>query len=114
MVFLSFQGTAHKERFGALREHAAKIASTAKRTLSWVKRPHESEVILTRDGDFDVAGPESDFEAVRRWMAENLVRLRNAIRPHLDSVMAAEAEAAEPAAAATAPEAATEASDATH
>lgn len=65
MVFLSFRGTAHQERSGALREHREDIAGKVEGTLLWENHPHESNVILKRAEDFDLTAPEADMEAVR-------------------------------------------------
>ena len=32
-------------------------------------------------------GPEDDWEETRQWMAENLLRLQDAVQPYLDQVM---------------------------
>ena len=90
MVFLSLRGTTHEERFRALRQHQDEIAMEVEGTVLWEERPHESEVIMKRDEVFDLTGSEEDSETVRQWMADNLIRLRNAVQPHLDQLIGAE------------------------
>ncbi len=90
MVFLSLRGTAHQERFRALREHREDIAGKVEGSPLWEERPHYSQVVLKRAEDFDLTGPAEDLETARRWMADSLVRLRDAVQPHLDRLIGAE------------------------
>lgn len=90
MVFLCLRGTARQERFRALREHQEDIAGKVEASPLWEESSHESSVTLKRAEDFDLTGPEEDLETARRWMADNLVRLRNAVQPHLDRLIGAD------------------------
>lgn len=90
MVFLSLRGTAHQERFRALREHREDIAGKVDGSPLWEERSHYSQVVLKRAEDFDLTGPAEDLETARRWMADSLVRLRDAVQPHLDRLIGAD------------------------
>ena len=61
-----------------------------KGTVLWLEESHGdwgTTVLLERDGAFSLTGPEEDLEATRLWMADTLLALRGAVRPHLDQVM---------------------------
>ena len=92
-VFLSLHGTGHQERFRALRRHREEIDGKTEGTVSWNEGSQgasESVVMLESDEALSLTGPEEDLETVRRWMADNLLPLRDAVQPHLDELMSAE------------------------
>ena len=91
-VFLSLNGTGHRQRYRALLRHQEEIAGSVDGSVLWQegnKGAWESLVVLERDMAVSLTGPEEDLETVRRWMADNLVALRDAVQPHLDHVMEA-------------------------
>ena len=47
-------------------------------------------VALAREGTTSLTAPEEELEAARQWMADNLLALREALRPYLDDLMRAE------------------------
>lgn len=49
-----------------------------------------SRVTLERNERIRLTGPEEDLETAREWMADNLLRLRDAVHPYLDQTMGAE------------------------
>ena len=91
-VFLSFRGAGHEQRFQALLRHREEIAGNVKGAV-WRDESQgnwKSTVLLEGDGPLDLTGPEEDLETVRRWMADHLLSLRDAVQPHLDQLMRAE------------------------
>jgi len=94
-VFLSFRGAGHRERFRALLSRRDEIDGRLKGTVHWHDESQgswKSSVVLEGDGVADLTGPEEDLEAVRWWMADNLVSLRDALQTPLDEVMRATAD----------------------
>ena len=92
-VFLSFRGADHEQRFRALLQHREEIDGNVRGTALWLDASQgdwKSRVVLEGDGVLDLKGPEEDLETVRRWMADNLLSLRVAVKPHLDEVMRAD------------------------
>ena len=90
MVFLSLRGAAQKQAYHALLQNQEEIAKKVDGTLLWEESGRSSEVLLKQDVDLDLRGPEEQLEPVRKWMAKNLVPLRDALQPHLDRLLAAE------------------------
>jgi hypothetical protein len=89
-VFLQFHGEGHQHRYRALLQHRDEIAGRVEGTVLWEEGSEgasESLVRLEREEGTKLTGPEEDLEAVRRWMADNLLALRDAVQPHLDQVM---------------------------
>ncbi len=89
MVFLSFRGTGHQERFRALRRHREEIDGEVGGTVVWEEGKKASHVTLERNDVFSLTAPEEELEAARQWMADNLLSLRHAVQPHLDEAMRA-------------------------
>ncbi len=88
-VFLSIGGTGHQETFRALRRHREDIDREVGEAVSWQETEEQSLVMLERNEAVSLTAPEGELEAVRQWMAENLLVLRRALQPHLDEVMRA-------------------------
>ena len=89
MVFLSFRGTGHQERFRVLRRHREEIDGEVGGTVAWEEGEKGSHVTLERNEVFSLTAPEEELETARQWMADNLLSLRDAVQPHLDEVMSA-------------------------
>ena len=89
-VFLSFEGAGNEQRFRALLPHREEIDAKVQGTVLWLDESYGkwgTTVRLERDVAFSLTGPEEDLEATRQWMADTLLALRGAVRPHLDQVM---------------------------
>ena len=89
-VFLSLNGATHQERFRALLRHREEIDGKVEGAVLWQEgsqEARESLVVLESDEALSLTGPEEDLETVRRWMADNLLPLRDAVQPHLDQLM---------------------------
>ena len=89
-VFMSFRGADNEQRFRALLQHREDIDGKVKRAISWLDESHGhwgTTVLMEGDTTFSLTGPEEDLEATRVWMADTLLALRSAVRPHLDRVM---------------------------
>jgi hypothetical protein len=54
----------------------------------WEEGERESSVMMEREAT--ITGAEEDAETVRQWMADNLVKLRDAVQQYLDQVMGVE------------------------
>ena len=87
-VFLSFKGPDRQERYRALLQHREEINGKVEGTISWQEEGPgswgESLVLLERDEAVSLTAPEAELEAARRWMADKLLSLRDALQPHLD------------------------------
>ncbi len=89
-VFLHFRGAGNGQQFRALLPHREEIDGKLNGTVLWLDESHrdwETTVLLERDGAFSLTGSEEDLEATRQWMANTLLALRGAVRPHLDQAM---------------------------
>lgn len=92
-VFLSLNGEGHQQRYRTLLRHQEEIDGNVEGTVLWLEGSEDawdSRVMLGSDEAVSLAGPVEDVEAARQWMADNLLALRDAVRPHLDQVMGAE------------------------
>ena len=92
-VFLTFRGTTHQEKYRALLQHREEISGNVKGTVLWHDESQgawKSTVALEREAAFSLTGPEDDLETARRWMADNLLELRDAVQPHLDQLVRSE------------------------
>lgn len=87
-VFLSLRGTDRKDQYRALLRHREEIDGKIEGTVLWQEEIFR--VALARDGTTSLRAPEEELEAARQWMADNLLVLREALRPHLDDLMRAE------------------------
>ena len=94
-VFLALTGTGHREKYEALLRHREQIDGNVEGTALWEDGSDsdwESRVILESDEAVSLKAPEEELEAARQWMFKNMLVLRDALRPHLDQVMRAEAD----------------------
>lgn len=74
-----------------LRQQREDIDGKVEGTVFWEEGRGASLVMLKADEEFDLTGAEEEMETVRRWMADNLLPLRDAVQPHLDRLMGVEA-----------------------
>ena len=89
-VFLQFSGAGNEQRFRALLQHREKIDGKMKGTVAWLDESQgtwETAVLLVGDAALNLTGPEEDLEAMRVWIADTLLALRDAVQPHLAEVM---------------------------
>ena len=97
-LFLSLHGADQREIYHALTQHRAEIDTQLDGPAVWEPGERESTVMLEKDAA--VTSTEENFEAVRRWMADNLLRLQAVMQPYLEKVMgqpdAEEHDAGEP------------------
>lgn len=87
-VFLSLRGTDRQDWFGALHRHQEEIDRKVEGTVLWQEK--NFRVALARDEAISLTAPEADLETARQWIADNLLQLRDALRPYLDQLMRAE------------------------
>ncbi len=86
-VFLHLSGTDRQQRYRALLQHREEVAGKVDGTILW--QEGEFEVTLAREETISLTAPEAELETARRWMADNLIALRNALQPHLEQPMRA-------------------------
>ncbi len=84
-VFLSLGGPNGQRRFRALHERRNEIASKVSGPIQW--RKDRSRIALVRNEACRWRAPEAELEAVRQWMVDSLLALRDALQPHLNRVM---------------------------
>ncbi len=74
---------ANKRAFDLLLERRSEIEARFGEPLHWDRLDHRraSRVYAERPGTID--GPEGDLEALRGWMADRMLRLRDAVGPYL-------------------------------
>lgn len=74
---------ANKRAFDLLLERRSEIEARFGEPLHWDRLDHRraSRVYAERPGTID--GPEEDLEALRGWMADRMLRLRDAVGPYL-------------------------------
>ena len=85
-AFLSVYGADNQHVYRALAQHRAEIDAKLSGNAEWHQGEQDSWVAVRTEA---VTGdPMLDLEAVRQWIAENLLRLRDVTQPHLDQVMA--------------------------
>jgi len=87
-VFVSLIGTGRQEWFRALREYRKEVDSDVEGTVLW--QQEKFCITLAKDVAISLTAPEAELETARQWMADNLVRLRDTLRPYLDQLMRAE------------------------
>ena len=89
-VELILKGTDHQRTYGALIRHQAEIDATLDQTAKWHQGDRNSWLRLKTEELEAVQqwGPEEALETVRERMEENLLRLRAAVQPYLDQVLA--------------------------
>ena len=86
-VFLHLRGTDRQQNYRALFERREQIAGGMDRTVLW----HEGsfEITLARDEAISLTAPDAELETARQWMADNLLALGDALRPHMNQLMRA-------------------------
>ena len=84
-VFLNVDGPDQQNIYHALTRHKGEIDSELNCRVVWEQADRNSWVMLETEAD--VTDPEQDPEAVRQWMADNLLRLQAVMQPYLDQVM---------------------------
>ena len=87
-IFLSLRGTDRKDQYRVLFRHREEIDGNVEGTVLW--QEEHFRVMLAREGTTSLTAPEEELDAARQWMADNLLALREALRPHLDDLMRAE------------------------
>ena len=81
-------GSGRQHRYRALASCREAISEKVNGTVLWREKDHG--IVLIRPEVISLTeGSEDDIDAARRWMADNLLSLREAVRPHLDEVMRA-------------------------
>lgn len=83
-VFLSIHGAGHENIYQALARRREEIDSELDSAI-WNQGERECSVMLQTEGA--LSDDEAVSEDLRQWMSENLLRLREVIKPHLDVVM---------------------------
>ena len=84
-VFLQTYGGDKERVYEGLTQYKAKIDAALNNEAIWEAQGHEYWIRLEAES-MPIAG-DADYERVRQWLAENLLRLREAIQPRLDQVM---------------------------
>ena len=85
-AFLSAYGLKHKRVYRALREHRPQIDADISGTeVEWREGGRESWIAVKTPASLEDA--EEKIEATRIWMFDNLLKLKDAVQPHLDEVM---------------------------
>lgn len=85
-AYLSAYGPKHKRVYRALCEHQAQIdAYMSGAEVKWHEGGKESWIAVTTPASLEDA--EEKIEATRVWMFDNLLKLKDAVQPHLDEVM---------------------------
>ena len=84
-AFLSVNGAENQSIYQALTEHRGQINAKLDGGAEW--EPGETQSWVGLQAEADPSDPTLNIEDVREWMAKNLLRLRTAVQPYLDSVM---------------------------
>ena len=84
-VFLHVGGPDHRRIYHALSQYRDEIDSKLGGSVAWGQEEGFSSVTLETEAA--VPGPEEDQETARQWMADNLIRLKAALQPHLEQAM---------------------------
>ncbi|MYI46709.1 MAG: hypothetical protein F4123_10105 [Gemmatimonadetes bacterium] len=90
---LLLTGADHQRTYDALRRCRADIEAKLDHPATWHQGDHNSRIKLETEG-FDALrdwGPEEALETVRERLETLLLRLRAAVEPHLDDVIATDA-----------------------
>ena len=87
-LFLSIHGGNQQQIYHALIQHRVEIDAQLDTGAVWEEGERESSVMMEREAT--ITGAEEDAETVRQWMADNLVKLRDAVQQYLDQVMGVE------------------------
>lgn len=75
-------GSPHHNRFRALHQHREEIDKEVDGTVLWQEK--RFRVTLEGDEAISLTAPEADLDTARRWMADSLLALVKALKPHLD------------------------------
>ena len=84
-VFLRLHGDEYQRVYEALTRHQAEIDDALSGSAEWVEVEGVSSVSLEMAADHPDL--DTDPEAVRQWMADNILRLRGVVQPHLEQIM---------------------------
>ena len=85
-AFLDAYSAEHRQIYRALCEHQAQIDADMSGTeLEWHEDENESWIAVKTPASLEDA--EGKIEATRVWMFDNLLKLKDAVQPHLDEVM---------------------------
>ena len=85
-AFLDVYGADNQHIYHALTKHRAEIDAQLNGGAEWEQGEDQSWVGLQTEAV--TSDPMLNLEAVGQWIAENLLRLRAAVQPYLDQVMA--------------------------
>ena len=88
-VYLFLFGNGYQQRYEELRCHRAKIGEKVEGDILWQRNEDSAWVMLEHRGAVSWTASEEGLEGVRQWMARSLLQLRDALQPHLDSLMQA-------------------------
>ena len=88
-VYLYLFGTGYQQRYRALLCHQEEINRKVDGVIVWREESEGARVMLESSEAVSLTASEDELETVRRWMAANLLQLRDALQPHLASLMRA-------------------------
>ena len=84
-VFLAVYGADNQHIYHALTQHRAEIDAKLNGGTEWEQGKDYSWIGLRTEAV--LSDPDVNLEAVGDWIAGNLLRLRDVVKPHLDEVM---------------------------
>lgn len=84
-AFLDVYGAGCQHIYQALIQHRGPIDAELDSSAVWHQGENQAWIGLQTDAV--LSDPMINLEAVREWIAENLLRLRTAVQPFLDQVM---------------------------
>ena len=88
-VYLYLFGTGYQQRYRALLCHQEEIDRKVDGAIVWREESEGARVMLEKSEAVSLTASEDELETVRRWMVVNLLQLRDALQPHLASLMRA-------------------------
>ena len=84
-AFLAVNGEDNQHIYHALTQHRAEIDAKLNGGTEWEQGKDNSWIGLRTEAV--LSDPDVNLEAVGDWIAGNLLRLRDVVKPHLDEVM---------------------------
>ena len=88
-IWLHIRNDDHQTIYNALSEHRSAIAQeVVGHTLEWETSEEEGFSWVGMSTDATIDDAEEQLEATRSWMFDGLIKLKMAVQPRLDDVMA--------------------------
>ena len=84
-VFLQAYGPDRERIHHHLDQHRDEVDAMLDGSAIWGQEEDSAWVMIETEAAFN--GLEDDLEETRQWMADNLLRLQDAVQPYLDQVM---------------------------